>query len=79
MSSDVKDIKEYDENNKNNRIELKDLKDRKNRVLRVLLKYRINYQIKPIYQEYIKDGMIKREGLDKFNKIVNNIFKDSNL
>lgn len=43
------------------------------------LKYRINYQIKPIYHEYIKDGMIKREGLDKFNKIVNNIFKDSNL
>lgn len=39
------------------------------------LKYRINYQIKPIYQEYIKDGMIKKEGLDRFNEIIKEVFE----
>ncbi len=34
------------------------------------LMYRINYQIRPIYNEYIKDGMIKKEGLDRFKEIV---------
>ena len=34
------------------------------------LEYRIEYQIKPIYEEYIKDGIIKRDGLKKFDEIL---------
>jgi 5-methylcytosine-specific restriction protein B len=34
------------------------------------LEYRIKYQIKPIYEEYIKDGIIKRDGLKKFDEIL---------
>ncbi len=34
------------------------------------LKYRIDYQIRPIYEEYVKDGLISREGIKKFNMIV---------
>lgn len=34
------------------------------------LKYRIEYQIKPIYEEYIKDGIIKSDGLKKFDEIL---------
>lgn len=37
------------------------------------LKYRVQYQILPIYQEYIKDGLIQKEGLNEFKKIVNDI------
>lgn len=33
------------------------------------LKYRIKYQIRPVYQEYIKDGLIKKEGLEQFDKL----------
>lgn len=34
------------------------------------LEYRIEYQIKPIYKEYIKDGMIEKAGEDELNKIL---------
>ena len=34
------------------------------------LNYRINYQIRPVYQEYIKDGLIKKDGLERFDKIL---------
>lgn len=37
------------------------------------LEYRIEYQIKPIYEEYIKDGIIKRDGLKKFDEILENL------
>lgn len=43
------------------------------------LKYRIDYQIKPVYQEYIKDGLIKKEGLERFNMIFNTILEDYGL
>lgn len=33
------------------------------------LKYRIEYQVKPVYEEYIKDGLITRSGMDRFNVI----------
>ncbi len=33
------------------------------------LEYRVKYQILPVYQEYVKDGLIKKEGLDKFKEI----------
>ena len=35
------------------------------------LKYRFQYQIKPIYEEYIKDGIIKSDGRSEMNKIIN--------
>jgi len=34
------------------------------------MNYRIKYQIKPIYMEYIKDGLIKKEGEKIFEKII---------
>lgn len=34
------------------------------------LKYRIRYQIWPIYEEYIKDGIISSDGKDRFAKIL---------
>ncbi len=34
------------------------------------LKYRVQYQILPIYQEYIKDGLINKEGLNRFKEII---------
>lgn len=37
------------------------------------LKYRIEYQIKPVYEEYIKDGLIKKEGLKIFDDKVESI------
>ena len=39
------------------------------------LRYRIDYQIRPVYEEYIKDGLIDRSGLDRFNKIVEKTFQ----
>ena len=37
---------------------------------RAYMDYRIDYQIKPIYMEYIKDGLIKKEGKDIFKGII---------
>lgn len=37
------------------------------------LKYRIEYQIRPVYEEYVKDGIIKKEGIDRFDDIVNKV------
>lgn len=37
------------------------------------LEYRIEYQIKPIYEEYIKDGMIKKDGKAKVNKSIEDV------
>lgn len=34
------------------------------------LAYRLKYQIIPIYEEYIKDGIIKREGMNRLYKII---------
>ena len=34
------------------------------------LNYRIEYQIKPIYQEYIKDGLISQDGATELNRII---------
>lgn len=34
------------------------------------LEYRVQYQIVPIYLEYIKDGIIKKEGKDKLKEIL---------
>lgn len=42
------------------------------------LEYRIEYQIMPIYEEYIKDGIIKREGLNKFGEIIREFFREDN-
>lgn len=33
------------------------------------LKYRFNYQIRPIYMEYVKDGLINSKGKEEFEKI----------
>lgn len=41
------------------------------------LRYRIDYQIRPVYQEYIKDGLIKKDGLKKFDMIVNQVMSKS--
>ena len=41
------------------------------------LAYRVQYQILPIYQEYIKDGLIDKKGLARFKEILEkDIFKD---
>lgn len=41
------------------------------------LKYRIEYQIYPIYQEYMKDGLIKmKEGKQKFAECIKKVAKD---
>lgn len=40
------------------------------------LKYRINYQIKPVYQEYVKDGLIKKTGLEQFETLVKKAFEN---
>lgn len=41
------------------------------------LKYRLEYQIYPIYLEYMKDGLIKLdEGKERFRKIIKNITVD---
>lgn len=40
------------------------------------LKYRIDYQIRPIYQEYIKDGMINKDGLGRFDEIKKNCLEN---
>ena len=37
------------------------------------LEYRIEYQIKPIYEEYIKDGIIKKDGKAKVNKSIEDV------
>ena len=43
------------------------------------LHYRVQYQIVPIYLEYIKDGIIKKEGKDRLKEILNDEkFKDFN-
>lgn len=47
------------------------------------LKYRINYQVKPILVEYVKDGLINREKEDELfkdidNELENETEKDSN-
>ena len=34
------------------------------------MNYRIDYQIRPIYMEYIKDGIITKEGEKKFDEII---------
>ena len=34
------------------------------------LKYRLQYQVKPIYMEYIKDGIVKKEGEEVLNSIL---------
>lgn len=39
------------------------------------LQYRIDYQIRPVYQEYIKDGLIKKTGLEKFDTIVSDVME----
>lgn len=36
------------------------------------LTYRIRYQVWPVYQEYVKDGLIKKDGLIVFKTIVEN-------
>lgn len=43
------------------------------------LQYRIDYQIKPVYQEYIKDGLINKEGLAEFERIVENVMGTANI
>ena len=63
-SIDVNDIKighTYFLGNKDNGMESGDE--------RSYLEYRVKYQILPVYQEYVKDGLIKKEGLDKFKEI----------
>lgn len=45
-----------------------DLKEKEDAL--AYLNYRIEYQIKPVYQEYIKDGLIKKDGLERFDKIL---------
>ena len=40
------------------------------------LKYRVQYQIVPIYLEYIKDGIIKKEGKVRLKEILKEILKD---
>ena len=40
------------------------------------LKYKILYQIKPIYWEYIKDGIIKEDGKEAFRNCVEELLPD---
>ena len=39
------------------------------------LRYRMKYQVAPIYMEYIKDGIIKKEGKDKLKEILKEYLK----
>ena len=39
-------------------------------------RYRVQYQIWPIYQEYVKDGLIRKEGLSTFKEIVQSHFPE---
>lgn len=41
-------------------------------------KYRIDYQIRPVYEEYIKDGLIRKSGLEKFNNLVKKVMEEEN-
>ena len=42
------------------------------------LTYRVKYQIYPIYQEYMKDGLIDQKGKHRSGKIVMEVFKGKN-
>lgn len=69
-SIDVNDIKighTYFLGNKDNGMGSEDEKS--------YLEYRVKYQILPVYQEYVKDGLIKKEGLDKFKETFKSYLK----
>lgn len=43
------------------------------------LRYRVKYQIFPLYQEYYKDGLVKQGGIAHFKKILNEFEELKNL